>query len=73
MENSGPTLEFLLSGVKALGNQKIRDRDNWAQPNPNERAAADLKKFCWAFESNSLDRQVTRFGPLWKVPNSRHN
>ena len=54
MENSGPTLEFLLSWVKALGNQIIWDRDNWAQPNPNERVAADIKKFCWAFEFNSL-------------------
>ena len=73
MENSGLTLEFLLSWVKALGNQIIWDRDNWAQPNPNERAAADLKKFWWAFESNSLDSKVTRFGPLWKVPNSQQN
>ena len=45
MENSGPTLEFLLSWVKALGNQIIWDRDNWAHPNPNERAGAHLKNF----------------------------
>ena len=44
MENSGPTLEFLLSWVKDGGNQIIWDRDNWAQPNPNKRAAADFKK-----------------------------
>ena len=30
-----------------------------------------LKKFLWAFESNSLDSKVTPFGPLWKVPNSQ--
>ena len=51
MENSGPTLEFLLSWVKDGRNLIIWDRDNWAQPNPNERAAADLKKLCWVFES----------------------
>ena len=44
MENFGPTLEFLLSWVKAWGNQIIWDGNNWAQPNPNQRAAADLKK-----------------------------
>ena len=44
MENFGPTKKILLSWVKDGGNQIIWDKDNWAQPNPNERAAADLKK-----------------------------
>ena len=45
MENSGPTLEFLLSWVKDGRNLIIWDRDNWAQPNPNERVAVDFKVY----------------------------